>query len=125
MSEHIDWGHINKSMEQINKRIAIEIPLKENPSVRRSIFIEDKYDKTKEVIILRGSIKDHQISVGTIGKNYIESRSMTLSLTMEIGKAEENFIITVSDFENFIHFNDRESYEIIVIDEFMRIKKIS
>ena len=125
MSEHIDWGHINKSMEQINKRIAIEIPLKENPSVRRSIFIEDKYDKTKEVIILRGSIKDHQISVGTIGKNYIKSRSMTLSLKMKIGEAEENFIITVSDFENFIHFNDRESYEIIVIDEFMRIKKIS
>lgn len=123
----IDWQRpISESIESIIKLIEEKKPIEENFTGKYRIPIQDKYNKTAEAIVVRGSIKEHQISTGIASSDHTIYKSLTISLTITMGENEEVFIFTASDFENFIQFNNRGFYEILFIEKkgYIKIKKI-
>ncbi|MCK5466578.1 hypothetical protein KAI56_03755 [Candidatus Parcubacteria bacterium] len=115
----INWNlPISESLGRIKEII------EEKKSFKRCSFgiyripIKDEYEDMEEVLVVRGLVIGHQLSMAKAG-------NMTLSLTMRIGENEETFILTARDFESFIEFNNRDSYEIIFIKRkgYLRIEK--
>jgi len=123
----IDWQRpISESIESIIKLIKEKKPIEENFTGEYRIPIKDKYNETAEAIVIRGSIKEHQISTGIASSDHAIYKSLTISLTITMGENEEVFIFTASDFENSIQFNNRDFYEILFIGKksYIKIKKI-
>jgi len=117
--ENINWNRpISESLEPIKKIIEKVKSFEKCSFGIYRIPIKDEYGDTEEVLVIRGLIVGHQVSIA-------KARTIALSLTMEIGKNKEIFIFTARDFENFIEFNDRNSYEIIFIKRigYLRIEK--
>ena len=117
----INWSRpISESLEPIKKIIEKAKSFEVRSFGIYRIPIKDEYGDMEEVLVIRGLITGHQVSIAKAG-------TITLSLTMKIGKNKEEFIFTARDFEKFIEFNDRNSYEIIFIKRigYLRIEKSS
>ena len=122
MHEHMDinWSRsVRESLQAIKKIIEEKKSFEPSPFGIYRIPIKDEYGDTVEVLVIRGLITEHQLS--------IEAGAMILSLTMKIGEDKETFIFVARDFEKFIEFNDHNSYEITFIKRigYLRVEQSS